>query len=307
MSLLLESGRNKLWFGTLDRMEWMPTPNRGTDVSSQGWSAGGSLLSGGAYQLNSYSSAKNFIFEWPNSSSREAAQRMKSYADGSYGRGLIYFIDPLTYNTNLFPALWADPSMAISSEAPTLVPGVSPSAVPSSGPVEWGLPVVSAFYDLSSIGTTDPATLDDSNSVFIPIPDGYRLAVGAFYSYTGTARVHYSRIARGGSSSGSEVIASSDSSLLTTSVDLAPGEIGIRVWVGKTASGPATITVTSMMACLFPLDRPHAKEPTQWIGGQGHSGCRFGGTPTYINNTGVNGGQVSYAASFREVGSWVNG
>lgn len=41
-----------------------------------------------------------------------------------------------------------------------------------------------------------------------------------------------------------------------------------------------------------------------WVGGQGHSGCRFDGEPTYIEYTGVNGGQVGYAATFREVGSW---
>ena len=43
---------------------------------------------------------------------------------------------------------------------------------------------------------------------------------------------------------------------------------------------------------------------TEWVGGQGNSGCRFVGSPTYIENTGVNGGQISYAASFKEVGDW---
>ena len=41
-----------------------------------------------------------------------------------------------------------------------------------------------------------------------------------------------------------------------------------------------------------------------WVGGMGHSGVRFNGTPTMIHNTGVNGGQVGYSASFIETGSW---
>ena len=44
-----------------------------------------------------------------------------------------------------------------------------------------------------------------------------------------------------------------------------------------------------------------------WIGGMGHSGCRFAGKPTYVGNTGVGGGQVSFAATFVGVGSWIHG
>ena len=103
---------------------------------------------------------------------------------------------------------------------------------------------------------------------------------------------------------------------------------GVWLWVGKTSSGAASVTITSMMARLVKtsdLDTgvvygdgfygqfayggalPYRvtklfKGP--WQPGMGHSGCRFIGKPTYIANTGVNGGQVSYSASFREVGMW---
>lgn len=313
MTVLAENGRRKLWFGTLDRMEWLPTPNRGADVSPEGWNAGGGLLSGGAYQLGSFNSAKNYSFEWPSSSSRQAAQLMKSYADGSYGRGLIYFIDPLTYNTNVLPALWADPSMAVASESNTLVPGVTPTSTPTSASASLRLPVQSAFYNLNLTGVTGPETLDDSNSVFIPIPEGYSMLLGAFYSATGSAGVYYSPVFSGGAASGATRLSEiplNAAGVVNTLVISSPGQVGVRVWVGKTSSGPATITLSAMTARIFDIERASTPGHTGgdfWSGGQGHSGCRFTGYPTYINQTGVDGGQVSYAASFREVGSWVTG
>ena len=54
----------------------------------------------------------------------------------------------------------------------------------------------------------------------------------------------------------------------------------------------------------MPPEAPGSAPLTEWLGGQGNSGCRFVGSPTYIENTGVNGGQISYAASFKEVGDW---
>ena len=54
----------------------------------------------------------------------------------------------------------------------------------------------------------------------------------------------------------------------------------------------------------MPTVAPGSAPLTEWLGGQGNSGCRFVGSPTYIENTGVNGGQISYAASFKEVGDW---
>lgn len=313
MSVLAEDGRRNLWFGTVDRMEWVPTPNRGADVSGVGWQAGGELLSGGAYQFNSFNSAKNFSFEWPQSSSRTAAQLMKSYADGTYGRGLIYFLDPLTYNTNVLPALWADPSMGIGSESNTLVPGVTPTATPTTGNSELRLPVRSAFYNLTPVGVTTPETLDDSNSVFIPIPDGFSLFMGAFYSSTGSAGVFYSSVSQGGAVTGASQVVPLDiagEDLFNTFIATSPGQVGIRVWVGKISSGTSTVTLSALHARLFPQGVPYQSLQTGepfWVGGQGHSGCRFTGYPTYINNTGTDGGQVSYAASFREVGSWVMG
>lgn len=312
MAVLSTDGRNKLWFGTVDRMQWFPTPNRGAEVSAQGWQDGGTTLNGGAYQLNSFGAAKNYIFEWPSSSSREVAQLMKSFSDGTYGRGLIYLVDPLTWHMNVFPAHWADPSMSLGIEAPPLVPGITPAAVATSGGEAMNLPVRSAVYGLAGTGAMVPSALNESNSVFIPIPEGTALDLGAVYTSTGTSGVFYSPVSRGGVAGAAVRVAAAPPSggatgIITTRVAQAPGVVGVRVWVGHISGSPGNLTLTAMLARIVAMDSPAthtsiASKP--WVGGQGNSGCRFIGKPTYINNTGVDGGQVSFAASFREVGAW---
>lgn len=308
MSFIAQGRRNNLYFGTEQRMVWFPTPNRGADVSAEGWADGGSLLNGGGYQLNSFNSARNYIFEWPSSSSRQVAQLMKSYADGTYGRGLIYFIDPLIYDTNVFPAMWADPSMGLGYEGSSLVYGVDPIALPTSGWEQNQLPVTSAYYDLSTI---DDGWRGKEEAVFIPIPEGHYLVLGAIYTSTGTGGVFF----RYQNSSGAlgaigplPGIAANAATIHNVPLAHGPQVSGVWVYVGKSAAGSASVTLTALSARVIDPSRfkPSDMEGP-WIGGQGHSGCRFIGKPTYINNTGVNGGQVGFAASFREVGSWVYG
>lgn len=307
MAFIAQSRRNNLFFGTLDKMGWFPTPMRGADVSPSGWSADGTLLNGGGFQLNSFGSHKQYIFEWGPSSSREVAQLMKSYSDGTYGRGLIYFVDPLIYNTNTFPAMWADPSMGIRYEGSSLVYGLEASAIPTSGGTQNNLPVQSAYYDLQSVATGWRGT---EHAVFLPIPTGYDLALGSFHSQTGNGEVFYREQATNGALGAISTLTgmANNSSVVVDTVVPGSGLAGVWVYVGKSASGAGSVTLTAMTARLFKSDRSISDvESGPWIGGQGHSGCRFIGKPTYINNTGVSGGQVGFAASFREVGSWLYG
>src|SRR6185437_15291438 len=184
-----------------------------------------------------------------------------------------------------------------------LVPGVIPTGTPTTGFPTYDLPVRSAFYNLTPVGVNAPEFLDDSNSVFIPIHEGFQLNLGAFYTSTGSARVFFSSVSAGGTASGSNIIPASTGPLFSTVYTTAPGEIGIRHWVSKFTAAAATITLSALHARLSPIGET-PRGPQKWVGGQGHSGCRFATFPTYINQAGTDGGQVQYAASFREVGSW---
>lgn len=288
------------------------TPLQGADSSPQAWGVDGTLLNGGGYGFNSFGSHKRYSYEWPQSSSPETAQLMKSYRDGTYGRGLLYFLEPGIYRTNILPASWADPSMGLSNEAATLVYGVDPSMTPTSGGAALNLPIASTVYNLSSVPPQTAPTPDAS--VFLPIPPGHTLLMGAFYSSTGTGGVFVSPVNDNGTIGDRVKLTEKPNTDTAVVTDQFSGAIrGVRVWLGRTDSSPSTVTIAAMTARL--IETSQVSNPAKlamisagpWIGGQGHSGCRFLGTPSYVTNSPIEGGRVGFAASFVEVGSWVYG
>lgn len=307
MSFDTETTRNRLFFGTENRMTWFPTPLTGAASSPVGMEAGGNLVNGGGYQYNSFGSHKEYTYEWGGAAAREAAQLMKSFADGTYGRGLIYFTSPLSYSTNVLPAFWADPSMGLGYEGASLVYGLDATSVPTTDWTINELPVLSAYYDL---GTTAVGWRGKEQAVFVPIPTGYILSIGAFYTATGSANVFYrTQSASGGLGTATALTALANDATEIVNVDISDPEIiGVWIYVGKSSSGASSITLSGMIARLRKAGTDQSTiSAGPWIGGQGHSGCRFVGKPTYIENTGVNGGQVGFAATFREVGHWLYG
>lgn len=298
---------------------WIDTPNSGADASATGWQTSGTLLNGQGYATHSWGSHKRYVFEWSGASAHRNAQLMKSLRDGTLGRGLIHFIEPTLYGTNILPARWADPSITVGDDGPSLVPGVEPLAVPTPGwTPDSALPVRTTVYNMNDIPSGYPG---DWASLYVPIPEGYTLLLGATYTATGSARIFVRDVETGvdtplpqGSLSG-PAVASEFS-----------GTRGVRIWIGKTAPGAASLQVTAMCARagantqLFAGgygDLPYGEGPyggvnlaywdlvnTPWMGGMGNAGVRFDGVPTLIHNTGVNGGQVGYAASFIETGGW---
>lgn len=296
--------RCKFWFGTEERMNWFPTPLQGADSSPIGWATDATLLNGGGSADHSWGSHKRYSYEWPQSSSPEVAQRMKSYRDGSYGRGLLYFIDPFTFRTNVLPASLAAPGVAVGSDAPSLVYDLEPQSVLVSGGETLDLPVSAAYYNLASTLVQTQATAD--SSTFIPIPTGMTLHVGAFYAFTGTGGIFATPVNLNGTL-GTPVklttIANSSTSVVSNTFT---GIKGIRIWAGRTTNVASSITATAMIARLVETGKP-APSQGPWIGGQGHSGCRFSGTPTYVSNSPIDGGRIGFAASFIEVGSWIYG
>lgn len=300
--------RRKFWFGTEERAGWFVTPNRGADSSPTGWSVDGTLLNGGGWALNSWGTHKRYTYEWPSWSSREVAQLMKSYRDGTYGRGLLYFIEPTIYTTNVLPAHWADPSMSVDNEAPSLIYGLEPSAVQTSGGVQNGLPVYSAYYALTSDPQTDPVP---ESSVYIPIPENHTLFLGAFYSATGTGGVFASPVNSNGTFGAAVRLTEQGTGDAQVVTDTFSGVRGIRLWVGRTTGADSTVTIAGMIGRILRTSeiptRQALIEQGPWVGGQGHSGCRFLGTPSYETNGPIGGGQIGFAASFIEVGSWALG
>mgnify|MGYP003417739565 len=292
----------RMWFGTEERMGWIETPLSGADVSPAGWSADATMLNGGGFALNSWASHKRFSFGWGESATRQLASTLHSYADGSFGRGLLYFLDPMWYEINVLPKHWADPSMALNAEAPPLIYDVDPSSTPTS-PNSNNLPVQTAIY------TPPTAGFNQADSLFIPIPEGHYLHLGAVYTRTGTGGVFYSPVSLTGATGAAVLLPQTAPNAATLNATVIPqsGLKGIRLWIGKTSGAASTVSITGMVARISsPSDAIGGMLERNWLGGQGHTGCRFVGKPTLVNYNGVLGGQVGVGATFAEVGGWLD-
>lgn len=317
------NSRDCFWFGTEHRAGWFRTPMKGAEGNSEGWSSGGSLLNGGGYQFESWGSHKVFQYEWGSATPVEFAQRMKAYFDGTYGRGLLYFYDPFSMPRNAAPARWADPSMALNFEGSGLVYGVDPTEITTPANTN-DYPIAGAAYDLTNIAAGWRGRED---AVYFPIPDGYTILLGAAYTATGSAGVFVRESDSGtlGASTLVTPLAVDDVEIMNTYVS---GSSGIWLYVGKSASGASTINLYGITVRVVPTtslagvgggygdgfygEFTYGASTSgigitlngPWSAGMGHSGCRPIGKPTYSITGPLNGGQVGFAASFREVGDF---
>ena len=299
-----------MWFGTQDYALWVQTPQKGADVSANAWGESGTFINGGAFAINSYNSHKTYSFSWRTTSARSEAQTMMSFFSGSFGRGKIHFLDPLTMDTNVLSARWADPSITCDFEGESLVPGLDPVRVRQTGTGQLQLPVTAAQYEFKNHVQKD----FKSSGTFLPVPPGYSAVVWGVSSKSGTAAVRVATVATGGDVTSniqelpavqaSDIVVQGDGSVV---VSPAPGEIGLQLWIGGSTVGGfvnGTVTVNALSVEVVPSSEVSnylSKPRGHWYGGQGNEGVRFVQPPTYINNTGRSGGQVEFAATFKEV------
>lgn len=294
---------DQMWFGTRDFMQWIDTPNSGAQVSPSGTFAEADLINGGAYVRSSSDSHKTFGFSWGSSADRRLSSVIRAYRNGSYGRGLIYFLDPMYYETNLLPQRWADPSMALDVEAPNLTGDrfVPTSAITAAN--GNGLPVRSAFYSFPLDANYDG--LRDGDSLFIPIPPGSELLLAAYYAQTGNAYIKVRQAGVVGSTFNLARMAASASVLNPTVLAGGPFGSYAELYLGTDTSGAAsTLQIAGITARLrWPSSSADILDPF-WYTGEGHSGCRFSADPQVYNNDGINGGHVSLSCQLTETGSW---
>lgn len=301
----LFNNRENMWIGTRDeqtgasRMFWVETPNTGADVSHQGQSAEATLLNGGGYARESWDSHKRFQFSWGESASPRLASQIQGLRNGSYGRGLIYFVDPMQYGLNVLPSRWADPSMAINYEAPSIAPNVDTTGIAATLTALL-LPARAAQLNL-------PANYNSVNidgGILVPVPPGHQVTFGWNGGRTNAnsgIRIATSGIT--GITNGLVDPLPSNGAALTNVVGTAGSAGGfVRLYVITDAS-TSLLTINGMTMRIF---EPGMAVDTSgpWTSGEGHSGCRFVGSPTLVNYNGVDGGRMGLSCTLKEVGSW---
>lgn len=281
--------RRHVWFGTKDHMQWIPTPKVDVPAGKTGFSNAVQFMNGGQWQRKSKASAKKYTFSW-NLKSRDAIRPVLDYNDGLYGDGWIYYCHPFAMDKNVCPAYWATPYIN-AYDGPVVVDDARPELV-NTGSVVNGFPIESAIYTVTSTSRIP--------SVFLPIPPGYTLHIGAhgeLLSGSAAVKIIEHITPAGGPESNLTLLTKTDA-LTNYTVS------------GSTYTG-VTITLTSASTGQLQLDgiiaqvlKDGADAPTgPFISGQGQSGMEFAGDPE-VSDYNVAYDLVGVSANFIETEAW---
>lgn len=275
----------RMWFGTKERMTWVKCPAIEADLTKGNWSTEGVFLNGGAYARKSAYSHKRYQFAW-NLASHQDIYDILDYADGLYGQGLIYFLDPFAISTNVLPLGWAVPRLQAEDAPPLIRDANSRPTLVATAANTYAYPTQSAVFTLADGDVID--------SVYIPVPPGYEFHFGVHGSATGTAEFRITT---------DEDVATVVTPLGVTSPQLTNTVISDTTGVTISAWGIGNLTVAGMLGQVLPGGSP---APTgRFLSGRGHSGCSFVGTPSINGYSAPDAlDKIGASAVLIETGAW---
>lgn len=157
-----------MYFGTREKMRYIPCPQSGFDTSEKGWNERDDYLNGGAFTRKSFATHKEYNFDYNPTHSRDAIRVITDYSSGLYGKGPFYFHSPEALDKNVLPQFWASPMLG-GLDAPILLGDAAPTVVDTPDN-DLNYPIKSAQYDY---------TQTDGQKLWLPIPPGYTAWVGA--------------------------------------------------------------------------------------------------------------------------------
>lgn len=258
-----------VWFGTKEKMQWIEAPAVDVGATKLGYEAQASFISGGAWVRRSKVAAKQYSLSW-NMKRYEEIQPLLDFADGIYGNGYLYYVDPFITGRNVFPSYWATPAQNYY-DGPMIVNNTRPTLI-NNGSSLNGYPVESAQFTVTSTAKVP--------SVFIPIPQGYTIYIGAHGAVqSGNASVTVtpviSSIANGTTV---DLTLLSRSTLTRTNYSLSysSGYIGVTISLKSTSTG--VIQLDGLIAQIA-IDGAVASTGG-FISGQGSSGMSFISQPS---------------------------
>jgi len=261
----------QVYFGTKEHMQWVPAPAVNMGAGKSGYAGRADFLNGGVDIRRSKGAAKTYNMAW-NLQHREDIQPVLDYADGMYGDGPIYFLDPFGADRNALPAAWAAPYIN-AYDGPVVVGDTRPSVL-NTGSSFMGFPIESAIYTLGQ-GTV-------SQSVYIPIPDtyvGYLIAFGQQVSGAPAVNITLHTTPEGGQSN--DLILANKNEVNTTSNSLVviPGSTvrGVSIRLKGPNTGTGVLQLDGMMLQVLPAGAVRSVD--RFISGQGASGLSFVNQP----------------------------
>src|SRR5690625_94841 len=264
-----------MWLGTSERMLRVPCPAIDMPRPQERWQASGTFANGGGWVRRSAAGHRVYDLSW-NLMPASEISKIRAIFDGVYGQGPFYFIDPSAERTNVFPAAWAQPRLALDG-GPPLVYDQMPSREVYPGPNST-YPQVGARYVL------------DSNSIpnvlRVPVPERHRFAFRVGYQNTGgDAEMSY----RHNNGSWTPI----------GSAQQPPHGPG---WTEFSIQGTGAINVFWMQGVVVSVYEP---TPTfrDFYSGQGNSGVEIEDFMEHTHSVGID--KYGATVRLREVGSWL--
>lgn len=279
--------RRTMWMGPRGGETWVKVNASGDDASGIGYSDASKLLNGGADSRDSVTSHMEYTLSWGEGSTADEMRPIVDMASGKRGPGLIYFLHPMSLTTNVLPEQWSMPFQG-AYDAPPLFGDVRPTLTdtPANG---FDYPAESAIYDLSA-GT--------SRELYVPIPTGYTLWLGAHGVTDGTGGLSVLPV-NGKTAAG---VASTPTLLdVNTSTRFNASFTGVGGVVLSIDKGTSTtLTLSGVMAQVLPNGA--APSGGDFISGQGNSGCVMG-KPQRTPYSSIRS-QIGMTTKLVEVGDW---
>lgn len=266
-----------VWFGTEERMQWVPAPSPGVGRSLSSWRVGGKFLNGGSWSKSSATGARTVSLTWPVMTS-EKVRKIRAFLEGTYGSGPFYYSDPFAESTNAAPAWLAAPWLACA-DAPSLRGKIVRPTKVTTPANTYDYPSYGAQYSTLGAGEV---------KVKLPVPDGYTAHIGVHGTATGSSamEVNGSAVTLLGVTTGT----------LTNTTVAGPG------WVEFRLNGTGTITLYGIVVRILPTGVAAPTGP--FVPGEGHGGLALSEDPQI---TGYSSAQDRQAitASFEEVEAWL--
>lgn len=284
---------SQVWFGTKGLEQWIPCPSVDVPATKQGYGESKAFLGGGAFVRRSKVAAKRYTMSWVQKS-RDTLAPIQDYADGVYGNGFIYYLDPFAMDRNVLPSYVAQPAQNYY-DGPFVVDGVRPALLTDASMTN-GYPVESAVYTISP-GSKCP-------SLYVPIPPGHTLAIGAHgQSLTGNAGISVTPQV---SSTGTGTATTFAPTSLTSprfgyTFSASAGMVGVNISLVSYVAN-SQLQLYGIIAQIRPDGQ--AFPDGGFISGQGSSGMQFlPGSPTYSQYS-IALDRVGMSADLVETEAW---
>lgn len=264
-----------VWFGTRERMDWIPAPASAPGVgrSLTKWRTGGQYINGGQWRKESASGARACSLQWPVMSASKV-QRISALLEGSYGTGPFYYSDPFAEGHNSAPQWLAAPWLA-SEGAPRLYQ-TKPARVNTPANT-YDYPSYGAEYTVAGVGT---------KKVLLPVPEGMTAHIGVHGAASG-GQFRINGVA--------QTLLGVTTNVLTNSTVAGPSFLELDL------AGTGTITLYGVVIRVLPTGVSAPVGP--WVKGEGYAGLRLDGDPQITGYSSARDRQA-ITADFMETSPW---